>query len=183
MIKSVRAAAAAALAAPLLAAAFAAPANAAPKDVALSVDVVGNDIEVIITNNTQGWIACNWTATSGFLGDVYFRFMEPVQPGGEYREPLVVADGRYDVSWNCISTLSIEKWGNTPDTGTAGPYSFTAPPCNIAGSLGSLGSTDSGSLGSTDLGSGGSTDSGSLGSANSGSGGSLGSFCGSLGGS
>ncbi|WP_127945085.1 hypothetical protein [Rhodococcus spongiicola] len=175
MIKSVRAAVTAALAAPVLAVAFAAPANAAPEDVALSVDVVGNDVEVIIANDSDGMIECAWAASSGLFGETHVRINVFVQPDAVYREPVTVADGRYDVIWNCESVPGVEAWGNTSETGTADPLTFIAPPCSSSGSLDILGSMDFGNFGSTET--------GSASTADAGSGGSVGSHCAGLGGS
>ncbi|RVW05466.1 hypothetical protein [Rhodococcus xishaensis] len=156
MIKSVRAAAAAALAAPLLAAVFAAPANAGVKDVTLSAKVQGNDVEVIITNDSQRTIVCHWTAAEDrIFGESYRAFFQRVESDEVYRFPVTVADGSYSINWNCVTPLGGETWGSTWDTGrkTADPFLFTAPADTDdegtgSGSLGSLGST-SGSFGSS----------------------------------
>ncbi|RVW04783.1 hypothetical protein [Rhodococcus spongiicola] len=153
MIKSVRAVATAALATPLLATMFAAPANAGVKDVTLSVEVHGNDVEVIIINDSQRTITCKWMAESDrIFGETYAAFFQYVESDEEYRYPVTVADGTYTVNWNCTTPLAGETWGTTWETGrkTAEPLVFTAPGSTDDDStgFGSLGST-SGSFGSS----------------------------------
>ncbi|RVW03040.1 hypothetical protein [Rhodococcus xishaensis] len=140
MIKSVRAAATAALAAPFLAVAFAAPANAAPEDVTLTAEVQGNDLEVIITNNSEGQIDCAWMvtreglpATSSLTShklDTLASYGLEVDPGDEVRDRWTFEDGSYLTAWYCYSLDTPETWGTGDwiyDVKTAEPISFTTP--------------------------------------------------------
>ncbi|RVW04782.1 hypothetical protein [Rhodococcus spongiicola] len=160
MIKSVRAAAAAALAAPLLAVAFAAPANAEPEDVTLSVDARGNFVEVSIANNSPEMITCNWVATNDADPDITNASPHwSINPNRNWVITTVFIDGDYHLSWSCVGQSTDETWGTGE---TDEPLAFTAD--STSGSLGSLGSTASGSVGSLMYGGIASLEYGSLGS-------------------
>ncbi|MEV0947240.1 hypothetical protein [Rhodococcus sp. NPDC049939] len=155
MIKSVRAAATAALAAPLLALAFAAPANAAPEDVTLTAEIEGNYVKAAITNNSPVEILCEW-ATRPDEGPIVTSPGGRIYPG-EVRSYTgwTVPDGSYTVSWWCRTVDASEFWGTGDfgfDVKTAEPIPFTAPVVPDDGGTDDGDNADDGSLGDLDPG-------------------------------
>ncbi|RVW06204.1 hypothetical protein [Rhodococcus spongiicola] len=158
MIKSVRAAVTAALAVPLLAVMFAVPVNAAPEDLTFTVDVQGNDVELIVTINSKYDLDCSWEITNdGNSGanplgtGATFLYLPDIK---EHRKAATFDDGTYQMTWTCKGRPSatwpapyLETWG-TPDS--VDPAYRTEPITFTVGAV--AGEVGTGSLGSLDFG-------------------------------